>query len=166
MPGFSNTWTVNFQMFKLVLEKAMEPEIKLPTSAGSLKKQQSSRKTSTSALLTTPKPLSVFSSVSGQFSHSVMSNSLRPHEMQHPRPLCPSPIPGVHSNSHPLNRWYHPAISSSVIPFTSCPQSLKASGAFPMSQLFAWGGQSTGVSALASFLPKRSQGWSPSEWTG
>ena len=99
-----------------------------------------------------------FSSV--QFSHSVMSDSLQPHESQHARPPCPSPTPGVHSNSCPSRQWCHPAISSSVIPFSSCPQSLPASESFPMSQLFAWGGQSTGVSALASFLPKKSQGWS------
>ena len=104
-----------------------------------------------------------FSSV--QFSHSVVSDSLRPHELQHARPPCPSPTLGVHSNSRPLSRWCHPAISSSVVPF-SCPQSLLASGSFPMSQLFTWGGQSTGVSASASFLPKKAQGWSPSEWTG
>ena len=101
-----------------------------------------------------------------QFSHSVMSDSLRPHESQHARPPCPSPTLGVHSNSRPSSQWCHPAISSSVIPFSSCPQSLLASESFPMSQLFAWGSQSTGVSALASFLPKKSQGWSPSEWTG
>ena len=101
-----------------------------------------------------------------QFSHSVVSDSLQPHESQHARPPCPSPSPGVYPNSHPSSRWGHPAISSSVIPFSSCPQSLPASGSFPMSQLFALGGQSTGVSALASFLPKKSQGWSPSEWTG
>ena len=101
-----------------------------------------------------------------QFSHSVVSNSLRPHELQHARPPCPSPSPGVHSNSRPLNRWCHPAISSSVIPLSSCPQSLPASESFPMCQLFAWGGQSTGVSALASFLPKDTQDWSPLEWTG
>ena len=108
-------------------------------------------------------PLIQFSSV--QFRRSVMSDSLWPHESQHARPPCPSPTPGVHSDSHPLSQWCHPAISSSVVPFSSCPQSLPASGAFPMSQLFAWGGQSTGVSALTSFLPKKSQGWS-SEWTG
>ena len=79
---------------------------------------------------------------------------------------CPSPTPRVYSNSHPSSQWCHPAISSSVIPFSFCPQSLQASESFPMSQLFSWGGQSTGVSALASFLPKKSQGWSPSEWTG
>ena len=105
-----------------------------------------------------------FSSV--QFSHSVMSDSLRPHELQHSRPPCPSPTPGVHSNSGPSSRWCHPAISSSAVPFSSCPQFLPASGSFPMSQLFAWGGQSTGVSALQSFLPKNTQGWSPLEWTG
>ena len=101
-----------------------------------------------------------------QFSYSVVSDSLRPHELQHSRPPCPSPTPEVHSDWRPLSRWCHPAISSSVIPFSSCPQSLPASESFPMSQLFAWGGQSSGVSALASFLPKKSQGWSPSEWTG
>ena len=101
-----------------------------------------------------------------QFSRSVVSDSLRPHELQHIRPPCPSPSPGVHSDSCPSSPWCHPAISSSVVPFSSCPQSLPASGSFPMSQLFAWGGQSTGVSALASFLPKKPQGWSPSERTG
>ena len=104
--------------------------------------------------------------VSVQFSHSVVSNSLWPHELEHARPPCPSPTPGVHPNSCPLSQWCHPAISSSVIPFSSCHRSLPASGSFPMSQLFAWGGQSTGVSALASVLPKESQGWSPLEWTG
>ena len=99
-----------------------------------------------------------------QLSHSVMSDSLQPHESQHTRPPCPSPTPGVHSDSHPSSQWCHPTISSSVIPFSSCPQSLSASESFPMSQLFAWGGHSTGVSALASFIPKKSQGWSPSEW--
>ena len=95
-----------------------------------------------------------------------MSDSLPPHESQHARPPCPSPTPGVHSDSCPSSQWCHPAISSSVVPFSSCPQSLPASESFPMSQLFTWGGQNTGVSALASFLPKKSQGWSPSEWTG
>ena len=92
--------------------------------------------------------------------------TLWPHESQHARPPCPSPTPGVHCDSSPSSQWCHPAISSSVVPFSSCPQSLPASESFPMSQLFAWGGQSTGVSALASVLPKKSQGWSPSEWTG
>ena len=82
------------------------------------------------------------------------------------RPPCPSPTPGVHPNSCPSSRWCHPAISSSVIPFSSCPQSLPASGSFPMSQLFAWGGQSTGVSASASVLPMNTQDWSPLGWTG
>ena len=103
---------------------------------------------------------------SDQSSRSVMSDSLRPHESQHTRPPCPSPTPRVHPDSRPSTQWCHPAISSSVVPFASCPQSLPASESIPMSQLFAWGGQSTGVSALASFLPKKSQDWSPSEWTG
>ena len=105
-----------------------------------------------------------FSSV--QFCSSVVSDSLRPHESQHARPPCPSPTPRVHSNSRPLSQWCHPAISSSVIPFSSCPQFLPASGSFPMSQLFAWGGQSTGVSASASVLPMNTQDWSPWGWTG
>ena len=102
---------------------------------------------------------------SDQISRSVVSNSLRPHESQHARPPCLSPIPRVHWDPRPSSQWCHPAISSSVVPFFSCPQSLPASESFPMSQLFTWGGQSTGVSAVASFLPKKSQGWS-SEWTG
>ena len=106
----------------------------------------------------------IFSSV--QFSRSVVSDSLRPHELQHARPLCPSPSPGVYSDSCPSSRWCHPAISSSVVPFSSCPQSLPASGSFPMSQLFAWGGQSTGVSSSASVLPMNTQDWSPLGWTG
>ena len=101
-----------------------------------------------------------------QFSCSVVSDSLRPHESQHARPPCPSPTPGVHSDSRPSSQWCHPAISSSVVPFSSCLQSLPASESFPMSQLFSWGGQSTEVSALASFLPKNTQGWSLLEWTG
>ena len=104
--------------------------------------------------------------ISVQFSLSVVSDSLWPHESQHTRPPCPSPTPRVHSDSRPSSQWCHPAISSSVIPFSSCSQSLPASESFSVSQLFAWSGQSTGVSALASFLPKKSQGWSPSEWTG
>ena len=95
-----------------------------------------------------------------------MSNSLWPHESQHTRPPCPSPTPRVHSASRPSSQWCHPATSSSVVPFSSCPQSLPTSEFFLMSQLFAWGGQSTEVSALASFLPKKPQGWSPSGWTG
>ena len=106
----------------------------------------------------------IFSSV--QFSCSVVSDSLQPHELQHARPPCPSPTPGVHPNSYPSSRWCHPAISSSVIPFSSCPQSLPASGSFPMNQLFAWGGQSIGVSASTSVLPLNAQDWSPLGWTG
>ena len=99
-----------------------------------------------------------------QFSRSVTSNFLQPHELQHARLPCPSPSPRSHADSCPSSQWCHPAISSSVIPFSPCPQSLPAS--FPMSQLFAWGDQSTGVSASASFFPKNTQGCSPLEWTG
>ena len=99
-----------------------------------------------------------------QFSHSVVSDSFQPHESQHARLPCPSPTPGVHSDSCPLSQWCQPAISSSVVPF-SCLQSLPASESCPMSQLFALGGQSTGVSALASVLPMNTQDWSL-EWTG
>ena len=106
--------------------------------------------------------LAQFSSV--QFSRSVLSNSLRPHESQHARPPCLSPTPRVHSNSCASSRWCHPAISSSVVPFSSCHQSLPASGSFSMSQLFTWGGQSIGVSASASVLPMNTQDWSPLEW--
>ena len=115
-------------------------------------------------IINTPSYPSQFSSV--QFSRSVMSDVLQPHELQHARPPCPSPSPGVHPNSCPSSRWYHPAISSSVIPFSSCPQSLPASESFRMSQLFTGGGQSIGVSALASVLPKNTQHGSPLEWTG
>ena len=98
--------------------------------------------------------------------HSVMSNSLWPHELQHARPPCPSSTTRIHSNSCPSSPWCHPAISSSVVPFSSCPQSLPASESFPMSQLFTRSGQSTGVSALALFLLENTQGRSPLEWTG
>ena len=94
-------------------------------------------------------------------SSSVVSNSLQPHESQHTRPPCPSPTPEIYSNSCPSSRWCHPVISSSVVPFSSCPQSLPASGTFPTSQLFAWGGQSIGVSASVSVLPMNTQDWSP-----
>jgi len=100
------------------------------------------------------------------FSSSVVSDSLWTHESQNAKPPCPSPTPRVHSDSRPSSQWCHPAISSSFVPFSSYPQSLPASESFPMSQLFSWDGQSTGVSVLASFLPKNIQGWSPSEWTG
>ena len=95
-----------------------------------------------------------------------MSNSLLAHELQDTRPPCPSPTLGVHPNSCPSSRWYYPAISSSNVPFSSCPQSLPASGSFQMSQLFAWGGQSIGVSASTSVLPVNTQDWSPLGWTG
>ena len=106
----------------------------------------------------------MFSSV--QFSHSVVSNSLCPHELQHARPPCPSPTPRVHPNPCSLSRWCHPTISSSVIPFSTCPQSFPASGSFQMSQLFTSGGQSIRVSASASVLPMNTQNWSPLGWTG
>ena len=99
------------------------------------------------------------------FSRSVVSDSLQPHEWQHTRPPCPSPTPGVHSDLRPSSQWCHPAISFSLVLFSSCLQSFPASGSFLMSQFFASGGQSIGVSALASILPKKSQGWSPLEWT-
>ena len=105
-----------------------------------------------------------FSSV--QFSHSVLSSSLWPHRLQHARPPCPSPTPRVYPNSCPLSRWCHPTISSSVIPFSSCPQSSPASGSFQMGQLFASGGQSIGVSASTSVLPMNIQDWFPLGWTG
>ena len=92
--------------------------------------------------------------------------TLRPHEAHHAKPPCPSPALWVHSNSCASSWWCHPAISSSVIPFSSCPQSLPASGSFPMSQLFTWGGQSIGVSTLALVLPMNTQDWFPLEWTG
>ena len=101
-----------------------------------------------------------------QFTRSVMSNSLRPHESQHARSPCPPPTPGVHSDSCPSSQWCHPAISSSVVPFYSCPQSLPASGSFPMSQFFASGDQSIGASASASVLPMNIQDWFPLGWTG
>ena len=107
---------------------------------------------------------SMLSSV--QFSRSAMFDSLRPHEPQHARPLCPSPTPRVHPNPRPLSWWCHPVISSSVVPFSFCPQPLPASGSFPISQLFAWGGKSIGVSASVSVLPVNTQDWSPLGWTG
>ena len=104
--------------------------------------------------------------VSVQFSCSVVSDSLQPCEPQHARPPCPSPTPEVHQNPCPLCRWCHPTISSSVVPFSSCPQSFQASGSFQMSQLSASGGQSIGVSATTSVLPMNTQDWSPLGWTG
>ena len=101
-----------------------------------------------------------------QFSRSVVSDSLWPHRLQHVRPPCSSPTPGVYSNPCPLHRWYHPTTSSSVVPFSSCLQFFPASGSFPMSQFFASDGQNTGVSALASVLPMNIQDWFPLGWTG
>ena len=101
-----------------------------------------------------------------QFSRSVMSDSLRPHELHHTRPPCPSPTPGVHPNPCPLSQWCHPTISSSAVPFSSCPQSFPASGSFAVSQLFTSGSQSIGVSASTSGLPMNTQDWSPLGWTG
>ena len=105
-------------------------------------------------------------SISVQFSRSVVSDSFRPHESQHARPLCWTPTPAVYTNSCPLSQWCHRAISSSLVPFSSCPQSLPTSGSFPMSQLFTWGGRSIGVSASASVLPMNTQDWSLLGWTG
>ena len=116
---------------------------------------------------TAERPCSLSLTISSvQFSCSVMSDSLWPHESQHTRPPCPSPTPGVYPKPCPSNRWCQPAISSSVIPFSSCPQSFPALGSFAMSQLFAWGGQSIGVSVSASVLPMNTQDWSHLGWTG
>ena len=110
--------------------------------------------------------LSLASLCSVQFSRSVVCNSLWPHEPQHARPPCPSPTPVVYPNPCPSSWWCHPTISSAVIPFSFRLQSFPASGSFPMSHLFTWGGQNIGISALASVLSTNTQGWSPSEWTG
>ena len=104
--------------------------------------------------------------VSVQFSRSVMSDSLWPHELQHARPHCPSPTPGVYPDPCPLSWWCHPATSSSVVPFSSCPQTFPASGSFPMSQLSTSGGQNIGVSASTSVLPMNTKDWSPLGWIG
>ena len=104
--------------------------------------------------------------ISVQLNLSVMSDSLRPHGLQHARPPCPSPTPAAYPNPCPLCRWSHPSISSSVVPFSSCSQSFPASGSFQMSQLSASGGQSIGVSASTSVLPMNTQDWSPLGWTG
>ena len=112
-----------------------------------------------------PDFICIYTHISVQFSHSVVSNSLRPHGLQHTRLPCPSPTSGTCSNSHPSSRWCHPTILSSVVPF-SCFQSFPASGSFPMSQFFASGGQSSGVSASASALPVNIQDWFPLGLTG
>ena len=114
--------------------------------------------------ITLPTNVHLVSSV--QFICLVVSNSLRPHGLQHTRPPCPSPTPRVYSNSCPLSRWCHTTISSFVIPFSSCPHSFPESGSFPMSQLFASGGQNIGVSASTSIPPMNAQDWSPLGWTG
>ena len=139
----------------------MEP-LELSFIAPGTAKQHFGRQSLVVALKT--KHSLAFSSV--QYSRSVVSNSLRPHGAQHSKPPCPSPTPGVHSNSCPLHWWCHPTISSSVIPFSSCLQSFPASGSFPMSQFFASGDQSIGVSASASVLPINIQDWFPLGWTG
>ena len=108
----------------------------------------------------------IYSVISFRFSCSVVFDYLQPHGLQHTRLLCPSPTPGAYSNSCPLSRWCHPTISSSVIPFSSCPQSFPTSGFFPMSQFFALGGQNIGVSTLASVHPVNIQDCFPLEWTG
>ena len=112
------------------------------------------------------KEISLLPADSVQFSHSVMSNSLRPHGLQHARRPCPSPTHGVYSDSCPVSQWCHPTILSSVVPFSSCPQPFPASGSFQMSQPFTSGGQGIGVSASASVLPMNTQDWSPLGWTG
>ena len=111
-------------------------------------------------------PITVLLIVFSHFSRSVVSNSLWLHEMQHARPPCPSPTPRAHPNRCPLSQWCHPTILSSVVPFSSCPQSFPAAGSFQMSQLFAWGGQIIGISASTSVLPMNIQDWSPLGWTG
>ena len=147
-PGFNNTWTKNFKMYKLVLEKAEELEIKLPLLLRSQKKLENSRKTKISFCFigyskdfdcvdnnkadNSTRDGNQFRSV--QFSRSVVFDSLQPHELQHTRPPCPSPTPGVYSNSCPSSQWCHPTISSSVAPFSSCPPSFPATSSFPMSQ--------------------------------
>ena len=155
-------------IFKVLKGKNLHPRLLYParisfTVSGEIK-SVSNKQMLREFSITKPLLQQMFSSV--QLSHSVVSNSLWPHESQHARPPCPSPTPGVHSDSRPSSRWCRPAISFSVVPFSSCPSSLPASESFPVSQLFTWGGQSTGVSALASFLPKNIQDWTPLEWTG
>ena len=153
-------------MFKLDLEKAEAPEIKLPTSLGSYQKQESSRKTSTFASLIILKPLTLWITTVEFSSVSIMSNSLWPHGLQHTRLPCPSPSPGACSNSCPSTWQCYPTISSSVIPFSSWLQSFPALGSFPLSQFFTSGGQCIVVSASASVLPMNIQDWLPLGFTG
>ena len=192
-------WTVNSLMFKLVLEKAEEPEVKFPTSAGSWKEFQKNiyfcfidyakafdcvdhnklwkilKEMGIPDLMTCllrnlyggqKASVKTRHGTIVQFSRSVVSDSLRPHEPQHARPPCLSPTPGVHPNSCPSSWWCHPTISPSVVPFYSCPQSIPASAFFQMSQFFASGDQSIGVSASASVLSMNTEDWSPLGYTG
>ena len=155
-------------IFKVLKGKNLHPRLLYParisfTVSGEIK-SVSNKQMLREFSITKPLLQQMFSSV--QLSHSVVSNSLWPHESQHARTPCLSPSPRVQSHSRPSSPWCHPAISSSVVPFSSCPQSLPASGSFPMSQLFTWGGQSIGVSASTSVLPMSTQDWFPLEWTG
>ena len=160
LPGEIST-TSDTQMTLLLRQKAKKNE---RTSWWEVKEE--SEKAGLKLNIQETKIMAYGPTQSVQFSHSVVSDSLWPHESQHTRPPCPSPTPAVYSNSCPSSRWCHPAISSSVIPFSSCPQSLSASGSFPMSQLFASGGQSIGVSAWASILPMNIQDLFPLGLTG
>ena len=155
---FKMTWTLNDSFLPIAFSSAPSPAPSFCADFSSMDLLTDGVQLLSECLSALQARPVFFQSV--QFSHSVVSDSLQPHESQHTRPPCPSPAPGVHSDSHPSSQWCHPAISSSVIPFSSCPQSLPASESFLMSQLFAWGGQSTGVSTSASLLPKKSQGWS------
>ena len=155
-------WTVNFQMFRLDLEKAEEPELNCQCL---LDHRKTKRVTEKHLLLLYWLHQSLWL-CSVQFSRSFLSDSLRPHGVQHARPHCPSPTPRVYSNSCPSHQWCHPTISSSVITFSSCPQSFPASGSFQMSRFFASGGQSIAVSASTSLLPMNIQDWSPLGWAG
>ena len=150
-PGFSALWILQARILEWVA---------MPFSRGSSQPRDQTHISCNAGRFFTD-----WATSSVQFSHSVVSYSLRPHELQHTTPPCPSPTPGVHPNLCPLSWWCHPTISSSAIPFSSCPQSFPASGSFPRSQLFASGGQSIGVSA-STVLPMNTQDWSPLGWTG
>ena len=163
--SFLRTWGHTFEIY--ASRRIVTP---LPISMGEKEPTFSMQAVLLQVVMLSPivktkeRPLTLFSSV--QFSHSVVSNSLWPHGPQNARLPCPSPTPGVYPNSCPLSQRCHPTISSSVVPFSSCPQSFLASGSFPMSQLFASGSQSIGVSASASVLPMNTQDCSPLGWTG